>query len=57
MKKPNSTKALGIGTKIGNEVIKASMEDYDTAEKAMQKEMELGQQENQVEINPMQMPV
>ena len=57
LKKPNSTKALGIGTKIGNEVIKASMEDYDTAEKAMQKEMELGQQENQVEINPMQMPV
>ena len=57
LKKTNSTKALSIGTKIGNEVIKASMEDYDTAEKAMQKEMELGQQENQVEINPMQMPV
>ena len=57
LKKPNSTKALSIGTKIGNEVVKASMEDYDTAEKAMQKEMELGQQENQVEINPIQMPV
>ena len=57
LKKTNSTKALSIGTKIGNEVIKASMEDYDTAEKAMQKEMELGQQENQVEINPMQVPV
>ena len=57
LKKPNSTKALGIGTKTVNEVVKASMEDYDTAEKAMQKEMELGQQENQVEINPIQMPV
>jgi hypothetical protein len=57
LKKPNSTKALGIGTKIGNEVVKASMEDYNAAEKAMQKEMELGQQENQVEINPIQMPV
>ena len=57
LKKPNSTKALSIGTKIGNEVVKASMEDYNAAEKAMQKEMELGQQENQVEINPMQMPV
>lgn len=57
LKKPNSTKALGIGTKIGNEVIKASMEDYNAAEKAMQKEMELGQQENQVGINPIQMPV
>ena len=57
LKKPNSTKALGIGTKTANEVVKASMEDYDTAEKAMQKEMELGQQENQVEINPIQMPV
>ena len=57
LKKPNSTKALSIGTKIGNEVVKASMEDYNAAEKAMQKEMELGQQENQVEINPIQMPV
>ena len=57
LKKPNSTKALSIGTKIGNEVIKASVEDYNAAEKAMQKEMELGQQENQVEINPIQMPV
>ena len=57
LKKPNSTKALSIGTKIGNEVVKASMEDYNAAEKAMQKEMELGQQENQVEINPMQVPV
>ena len=57
LKKPNSTKALGIGTKTVNEVVKASMEDYATAEKAMQKEMELGQQENQLEINPMQMPV
>lgn len=57
LKKPNSTKALGIGTKTVNEVVKASMEDYDTAEKAMQKEMELGQQENQVEINSIQMPV
>lgn len=57
LKKPNSTKALGIGTKTINEVVKASMEDYNAAEKAMQKEMELGQQENQVEINPIQMPV
>ena len=57
LKKPNSTKALGIGTKTVNEVVKASMEDYNAAEKAMQKEMELGQQENQVEINPIQMPV
>ena len=57
LKKTNSTKALSIGTKIGNEVVKASMEDYNAAEKAMQKEMELGQQENQVEINPIQMPV
>ena len=57
LKKPNSTKALGIGTKTVNEIVKASMEDYNAAEKAMQKEMELGQQENQVEINPMQMPL
>ena len=56
LKKPNSTKALSIGTKIGNEVIKASVEDYNAAEKAMQKEMELGQQENQLEINPLIMP-
>ena len=57
LKKPNSTKALGIGTKIVNEVVKASMEDYNAAEKSMQKEMKLGQQENQAEINPIQMPV
>ena len=57
LERPNSTKALGIGKNTVNEIVQASMEVYTEAEQAMQKEMELGQQENQVEINPIQMPV
>ena len=56
LERPNSTKALGIGKNTVNEIVQASMEVYTEAEQAMQKEMELGQQENQLEINPLIMP-
>lgn len=56
LEKPKSVKALGIGISTMNEIVKASQEDYSAAEKAIQKQMELEQQENQPEINPLNMP-
>ena len=40
-----------------NEIVQASMEVYDDVEKAAQKEMELANQQEQPQINPLTMPV
>ena len=56
LEKPNSTKAFGIGKNTVNEIVQASMEVYDDVEKAAQKEMELTNQEEQPQINPLTMP-
>ena len=57
LEKPNSTKAFGIGKNTVNEIVQASMEVYDDVEKAAQKEMELANQQEQPQINPLTMPV
>lgn len=57
LEKPNSTKAFGIGKNTVNEIVQASMEVYDDVEKAAQKEMELTNQQEQPQINPLTMPV
>lgn len=56
LEKPNSTKAFGIGKNTVNEIVQASMEVYDDVEKAAQKEMELTNQQEQPQINPLTMP-
>ena len=57
LEKPNSTKAFGIGKNTVNEIVQVSMEVYDDVEKAAQKEMELANQQEQPQINPLTMPV
>lgn len=56
LEKPNSTKAFGIGKNTVNEIVQSSMEVYDDVEKAAQKEMELANQQEQPQINPLTMP-
>lgn len=56
LEKPNSTKALGIGSGLGAEIARASSEDYAAAQDATRKEMELEKQANPPEINPVNIP-
>lgn len=53
LERPNSTKALDIGKRTANEIVQASMEDFNAAEAAMEKERAIEQQQEQPDIDPM----